>query len=112
NQTETLPSQSDTKSAEVCAEGGEDSGLNYEKSSNDSRVNLQEAYDLIERWLSCEQVNQFEFKVLDESEYDQETFKISTGDEDRIVIEATSTSALSNLLIPDGERLKKYEYFI
>lgn len=94
NQTETLPSQDDTRSAEVCAKGDEDSGVNYEKSSNDSSVNLQEAYDLIERWLSCDQVNQFEFKALDESEYDQETFIISSGSDNRIVIEATSTSAL------------------
>src|SRR5699024_4175513 len=108
-QTETLPSQDDTKSAEVCVKGDEDSGVNYEKSSNDSSVNLQEAYGLIERWLSCEQVNQFEFKFLDESEYDHETFKISTGDDDHIVIEATITSTL---LMGCNWYMKYYFHFI
>lgn len=94
NQPDSGDQPETSQSAKVCANEDGGFGGDYETQPNDSPVNLQEAYELIERWLSCEQVNQFQFSALDESEYDQETFKISPGVDDRIVIGATSTSAL------------------
>lgn len=65
-----------------------------ESSTDTNDVNLKAASELIERWLPCEQASQFTLQILSPSEDGKETFEISEGTGDDIIIAGTNTSAL------------------